>query len=59
MKSNRALWAEALMLEGCILPIDEAVRLMGEGVDVTMMEARIEGFDVESYLDNLDEIDYE
>jgi hypothetical protein len=55
MNNNRLAWAEALLSEGGRLSLDTAFGLMGEGIDISTIEDRIDGFVItEELLESLE-----
>lgn len=59
MNINRLMWAEALLAEGAVLPLDVAVSIMNDGVNLVAIEDRIDGFVLtDDLLDQLENHEY-
>lgn len=52
--NHRLQFAEAVLSEGGLIPIDVAVSLMSDGIDIKTIEDRIDGFSIIDF----EEIDY-
>lgn len=52
--NTRLQFAETILSEGGLIPIDYAVSLMADGIDIKSIEDRIDGFSII----NIDEVDY-
>jgi hypothetical protein len=54
----RLQFAEAVLSEGGLIPVDFAVSLMADGIDMKTIEDRIDGFSIIDF-EEIDYTDYE